>query len=375
MKRRIYLVMVALMVSSIIVGCGKKEEVSDISSNVQEQIVEEAFSIEEQDEEQGDKSSAELILDAIEADYATAIKKMQEELESAKKEIGTTYEDYVKNKEVLDEWYAFIFAESETLFEKTEKNSIKYFKEIATTEDADFINDAMDEYYDVVYDDMMDDYYEAIYDDAMDEVYDVYYGGIVADGYEVAEFDEWNDESSECFENWSDTQSEIYELWSDAQSNYYDMWSDVSGEFWNENYDLEQIFKEYADKNKNTEMDENSGESEEMADSEDGDEISETEENESETDESDDAIDPEFKAAMDSYEKFFDEYVDFMKKYMNAGPEDVMAMMGDYAEYLEQYTETMKKMEELEGEDMTVAEAAYYAEVTGRITQKLLEVQ
>lgn len=87
-----------------------------------------------------------------------------------------------------------------------------------------------------------------------------------------------------------------------------------------------------------------------------------------------DGIRPEFKEAMDSYEAFFDEYIAFMKEYANAGPENVLDMMGDYTEYLKQYAETMEKMEALDNGELSTAEALYYAEVTGRISKKLLEV-
>lgn len=87
-----------------------------------------------------------------------------------------------------------------------------------------------------------------------------------------------------------------------------------------------------------------------------------------------DGIRPEFKEAMDSYEAFFDEYIAFMKEYANAGPEDMMDMMDDYTEYLKQYAETMEKMEALDDGELSAKEALYYAEVTGRISKKLLEV-
>lgn len=87
---------------------------------------------------------------------------------------------------------------------------------------------------------------------------------------------------------------------------------------------------------------------------------------------SDDQIRPEFKEAMDSYEAFFDEYIDFMKKYQESGSSLEMAV--DYANYLAKYTDTMSKMEALDDGDLTIAETSYYVEVTGRITQKLLEV-
>ena len=82
-------------------------------------------------------------------------------------------------------------------------------------------------------------------------------------------------------------------------------------------------------------------------------------------------IRPEFQQAMDSYEAFFDEYIDFMTTYQDT--EDPTSMMADYLDYMTQYAETMEQMEALDSEELSVEEAAYYAEVSARITQKLLE--
>ena len=86
----------------------------------------------------------------------------------------------------------------------------------------------------------------------------------------------------------------------------------------------------------------------------------------------DNSIDPDFKAAMDSYEKFFDEYVAIMKKY-KANPSD-LTILADYAKYMGQYADMMEKMEKWENEDLNAAETAYYIEVQAEISKKLLEV-
>lgn len=86
-------------------------------------------------------------------------------------------------------------------------------------------------------------------------------------------------------------------------------------------------------------------------------------------------ISPEFKEMMDSYEAFFDEYVEFMKKYMNADATSIVSMMQDYTDYMTKYAEMTEKLSALENEEMSTEEALYYAEVSSRITQKLLEVQ
>lgn len=104
--------------------------------------------------------------------------------------------------------------------------------------------------------------------------------------------------------------------------------------------------------------------------------LEETEEERTETSESisDELIDgmkPEFKAAMDSYEEFFDEYIVFMEKYAESS--DALSMLEDYLDYMEKYAETMKKLEEMEDEEMNEKEAAYYFEVMTRINKKLLD--
>lgn len=80
----------------------------------------------------------------------------------------------------------------------------------------------------------------------------------------------------------------------------------------------------------------------------------------------------DFKEAMDGYEKFMNEYVSFMKKYM-ANPSD-LSMLTEYANYMSKYAEMCEKFEKWESDDMNNAEAAYYLEVQTRVNKKLLEV-
>lgn len=90
------------------------------------------------------------------------------------------------------------------------------------------------------------------------------------------------------------------------------------------------------------------------------------------TDETKAGVSPDFKKAMDSYEEFIDDYVEFMKKYKDS--DDVLSMTADYADYMKQYTETMEAISEIDEENLSTADALYYAEVSGRISAKLLEI-
>ena len=80
----------------------------------------------------------------------------------------------------------------------------------------------------------------------------------------------------------------------------------------------------------------------------------------------------EFKAAMDSYEKFMDEYVAFMKKYSN-NPSD-LSLLADYAYYISKYADFVEDFEKWEDEEMNTVETAYYIDVQSRVNKKLLEV-
>ena len=75
---------------------------------------------------------------------------------------------------------------------------------------------------------------------------------------------------------------------------------------------------------------------------------------------------------MDSYEAFYDEYCDFMKKY-KANPTD-MTLLGEYTNMVSKLADMDAKFNAWDEGTMNAAELKYYAEVTNRVAQKLLEV-
>lgn len=85
-----------------------------------------------------------------------------------------------------------------------------------------------------------------------------------------------------------------------------------------------------------------------------------------------DGVTPEFKELMDSYEAFFDEYIAFMKKYESSS--DPTSMLADFATYMNRYAETMQALNEVDQSSLSVADAAYYAEVSARIMEKTIEL-
>lgn len=85
-----------------------------------------------------------------------------------------------------------------------------------------------------------------------------------------------------------------------------------------------------------------------------------------------DGMRPEFKEAMDSYEEFYSEYCDILKKY-NENPSD-MELLTDYTNVMTKSAEMTEKFNAWENDDLNNAELAYYLDVNNRVMKRLLEV-
>ena len=85
-----------------------------------------------------------------------------------------------------------------------------------------------------------------------------------------------------------------------------------------------------------------------------------------------DGMRPEFKEAMDSYEAFYDEYCNVMKKY-NKNPTDI-ELLTSYTDMLTKSAEMSKKFEAWKDNEMNDAELKYYLDVNNRVAKKLLDV-
>ena len=81
-------------------------------------------------------------------------------------------------------------------------------------------------------------------------------------------------------------------------------------------------------------------------------------------------VTPEFKEAMDSYEAFFDEYIAFMERFSES--EDTSSMLAEYMEYMTRYTEVMEKLGDIGDQELSDADALYYAQVQLRVSEKLM---
>lgn len=75
---------------------------------------------------------------------------------------------------------------------------------------------------------------------------------------------------------------------------------------------------------------------------------------------------------MDSYEAFYDEYCEFMKKY-KANPTD-LTLLTQYTTMLTKLSDMNAKFKAWKSEDLNAEELKYYLEVSNRVMQKMLEV-
>lgn len=326
------------------------------------------------------------VLGEIMKDFEGVTTNLTNKLEDTFNAVGSTYEDYKKNKEFIDEWLTLVLSESDALFARTKEKSITYFKLIAEDEDhkySEFCEEALDEYYDTVYEDALDEYYEVLYEDALDDLYDEYYDGIIEDALDDVDYDEWSEVSDDSYQQWDDADTAIYDKWDEEDSYLYGLWSAMESAFcWDENFDVDAIVSEYDREI----AEETEGDTEhndfETYDSDEEDvevETYETVEDNTdfqtnETDSTEDnviGIRPEFKEAMDSYEAFYTDYCEFMEKY-KANPTD-LTLLSKYTNMLLQAEEMTEAFEEWESDELNDEELKYYLDVSNRVAQMLLD--
>lgn len=85
-----------------------------------------------------------------------------------------------------------------------------------------------------------------------------------------------------------------------------------------------------------------------------------------------DTVSTEWKETMDSYEAFYDEYVEFMKSY---DPNNLNSeLISKYSELLQKYNEMSSAYEKIDEDSLSYADKAYFIEVNSKIQKKLLEL-
>lgn len=85
-----------------------------------------------------------------------------------------------------------------------------------------------------------------------------------------------------------------------------------------------------------------------------------------------DGIRPEFQAAMDAYEAFYDEYCGFMAEYKE-NPSDITLLL-KYSNMMTKAVEVDESFNKWDDGDLNSEELKYYLEVNNRVMQKMLGI-
>lgn len=383
MKKKILIPLLCLC-PVLLTACGNTNTISDNTSNVpdssQKEETSESMDIKETEDNTDGMSEKKIQFDelseAVSTDIENTISAVKSDYEKLITEFDT-YEKYSENTEKIETFYKQVYEDTKDLCIRMREYSMDYAKEIMSSDKSnDDKYEDFEELYDCIYDDAGDDIYDEIYDGILEDLYDDFYDGILEDADDNGvPYKEWYKVRSDEYEMWSDTRSDVYKEWSDFRSDVYEFWSDIRSELWSD--DIERAEEKIVDfqedieklKNKADQSDDETSNEENDSDAA----PKETETNDDNTnDELVDGMRPEFKEAMDSYEAFYNEYFEIIKKYTE-NPSD-MELLADYTDMLSKAAEMTEKFEAWENNDLNSVELKYYLDVNSRITQKFLEV-
>lgn len=394
MKRKICTLLLLGSCLFSISACGTKSASDDIGNVQNSSQPEEPLQNRDTEEPKDNTGNTakkqtgfEELNEVVSTDVENTVSAIESEYEKLVTEIDT-YEKYLENTDKVESFYKQVYEDTKNLCIRMREHSINYAEKImASDKSNDDKYKDFEELYDCIYDDAGEDIYDEIYDGILDDIYDDFYNGILHDAYDNnISYDEWSNVCSNEYDWWSDTHSDVYDEWSDFRSDVYDFWSDMRSELWDDDIERarEKIidFQEDIEKLKNKSIqsedqtsDEEKGSNVVPEDTEKSSKTApeDTENNDVNTnEESADDIRPEFKEAMDSYEAFYDEYCDVMKKYKE-NPTDT-EILDDYLDMLEKGNEMSEKFAEWENGDMNDAELKYYLDVYNRVNKKLIDV-
>lgn len=359
---------------------GAEDENSSLAEQTESSITEkkkiETYTTEKSNETEAASDSNDLS-DIITSEINKTAEALTAEYESLKTEVDD-YEKFLSSTDKIEEFYASVYNANHDLCIMLCEYSLDYAEMTVNSDmSSDEKYDELEELYDSIYDDGGEEIYDVIYDGVLEDVYDDFYDGLLDDAYDdekYSDYSEWSDARSEEYKRWSSTRSDVYKDWTGIRSDIYKFISDIRSEIWDDdikraNKKIDDFREDVEDLKADTKI---SAYDAETSASEN------TEEKTSELSSDENAvaaniIRPEFKEMMDSYEAFFDEYIEFMEKYSQSDGTDMTLMM-NYLDYMTKYTEYMDKMNALDESEMTDAEALYYAEVILRVNQKLLSV-
>lgn len=323
-----------------------------------------------------------------EEDAESTVALLEEDFDSLQEDVDT-YEKYLEG-DAVEDFYGEVCDETEQFCIRQYHYALKG-AELVVAEDVPFKEkcDLLEETYESAYEGPAEDFEQDVCYGLLEDARDYFYYGLIEDAQDSQEHSDWQKVRSDEYDALSGVESNLRSMMTDTYAEILAFYSDVAtallsgddvqaeekiedfravveereGGLKGKTQDEEGLSEESAKEKDLTEKsaeDADSGKkSSKEADAESGDSAESSD------------IDPSFKAAMDSYEEFFDGYIEFMNKYAE-NPSDP-SLLASYAEFMTQYTEIMEEMESWDDGSLNDAELAYYLDVTLRIEQKLLD--
>lgn len=387
--KKVYLVSLVIVMSIAMSACGDNKKQQDTSRNVvvnevkeeveetkEEAKVEEKEDIKKTEPESNKRTGYEeldSILEKIETIFDEGKNETSTLMKSAYEDIED-YSDYNKKHDKITKAYEENYDNAKKMYKEVELQIIEYGKAVANSQISNEYREwdnALTVLY-RVWDDKTDEYYKN-FDDEYTSLYKKL-DDVITEAYDKLDYSKASDMWSQMYEENTDNWSKMYELMSDNWSLFYEEQSALWQGFYEDNKDVEALI-EKATKEHNKEQDTTSEEEEpEEADESDKSISTEDEESSLETQNDTNGVTPDFKKAMDEYEAFYDEYCDFMKKYIAADSDNMLGMLSDYTKMLTKCQEMNESFEKIDTSNMSKADQQYYIDVNARIQKKLLEV-
>lgn len=312
------------------------------------------------------ENTPESIVASIKDELSSATDDVNGRAEAVFDKIGDSFDTYRENKAHVASFYEESMENARAMYARIDSASMDFFKSVAAggLDDFETWDGHMEDFYDA-WDGGMSEYY-----DAWNEQYDRLYqrcDELITES--DAKYEETSGEWSEMYKTYSDSWSGMYKAYSEAWSDGYGRYSAIWSGFYSKLKDVEAIL---ADAEKETKPTEESGPVKESEPVQESEPAQESEPVETGGSTQTNGIRPEFKEALDEYEAFYREYVDFIKSYDDAG--SPISMLTDYLSMLKRLEEAESALNKIRGEEMSTEEAIYFSEVSQRVLKMLQEI-
>ena len=175
-------------------------------------------------------------LDELENEISEIVKKIITDLYNEYDELVDsieTYDDYIKNKDKITNFYNKIISESEKVSHMMYLYTAYYAENILYSNNyCDVKYELMDRIYDDIYNDIADELYDEIYNGLLDDLYDDFYNGIINDAYDELDYSEWSQESNMAYKQYSNSSSDVYQIYSNTSSDIYKFISTIESDLY-----------------------------------------------------------------------------------------------------------------------------------------------